>query len=130
MLSASLAFVRYPLTKPLRLHQPIELRLDIQNRSKFVSKSPMVKVRLAPGMTPMRSDLDKLVRHHLVRRDEIYEGRVVLYLPALRPGKELLFDFRVVPTLSGTMSTGLSRVYDYYYPEGETLIPSQTITIR
>ncbi len=130
ILSATIKYRGPSGMSTLKVHQPVKLQLYVENTSKFLSKSPMVEMRLAPGMVPVRADLDRYVKRWELRRYEITSGKLVFYLGRLRPGDLLGVDFRLVPTLAGRFSTGLSQVYDYYYPEGISFVPSTTVTVK
>jgi len=126
ILSAKMTYPR----RALRRYESITTYLEVANRTGYSSKAPMVELRLAPGMTPMRSDLDAMVRTKQIQRYEVSPGRIVFYLSRLPHGTSRSLSLRMVPTLTGRFSTNLSSIYDYYYPEGKAYVHPQTLVIR
>ena len=112
-------------------------RVTVTASIAYVPVSPLpsgmvvLEVAVPTGFEPVREAVEALVETNpVVRRFEIGDKKVVLYVDDMAPGDALSFEFQARAAHVVEAKAVVSRVYAYYRPEqrGETLAGAITVT--
>jgi hypothetical protein len=85
----------------------------------------IVRVGRAPGFVPRTEDLDAIVAAGSASRYEVRSDDVTFYLMGLAAGETRELRFRLTPSLPVDATAPAARIYAYYEPSLEQILPTE-----
>jgi hypothetical protein len=76
----------------------------------------MVELGLPPGFVLDENELTEMVRTRQIEKYQLLQGRIVLYLDAIRPGTIEKFAYTLRPKSPAKVQAPTSSAYEYYTP--------------
>ncbi|MCC6622646.1 MAG: hypothetical protein IT385_15395 [Deltaproteobacteria bacterium] len=81
-----------------------------------VASMGIVDVAVPPGFEVLSEDLEAAVQHKTLQRFSLAGRQIILYVEQFEPGKPFELRYRVRARFPVKVSTGATRVYEYYNP--------------
>ncbi len=93
------------------------------------ARNCMLEIGLGPALQPTPTAMRKLVQNGAIKRWEVRQQTLILYLDSLAVGGRQTLDLPLLPTHPGAYQLPASRVYEYYNPDNLQTVPGARIRI-
>ncbi|MDD9940891.1 MAG: MG2 domain-containing protein [Myxococcales bacterium] len=121
--------VNYASTN-LNVGDSVMADVQVTNNDDVERNQVIVRLGLAPGMTPSPDDLAALVRQRMISRYEIRGKDLVMYCMGVRGGEVRRLPVTLTATLAADASAPGSMVYAYYEPQLKVMRPAVRFNVQ
>jgi len=108
----------------------ITCNVSVINNRPAVANMIIVDLGIPPGFEVQAGDLAELVGDGIIKKFNLTGRQIIIYFDKLEPKKPVEFAYRLRAKFPIKAKTRLSRVYEYYNPEVESVAQPTEIVVK